>query len=407
MYMQGFLALLISACLGLGGGVFSTLAQSSSFKTSVDYTFGEQISLSAELESAQPVDSATVFIQAVGDTHTSVGPAKVESRGKGIYSFTYTHLLSDYHFRPYSRIEYRFEVHLSGGDTLNPPANSFSYIDNRFAWQELQEKPFHIHWYEGDVSFAQQMLDVAQEGLNHIQNLLPLDPPEEINIYTYADPVAMREALNPSSAAWSVGHADPDLGVILVALKPDAGERQFMEQRLPHEIMHVLLYQQVNQGYANLPVWLNEGMASLAELSPNMDYSVTLQDALAKGNLLPIASLCKAFPRDASGALLSYAESASFTDYIYRQYGSTGLQRLVTEYANGLDCRRAPEAAFGSELEQLERNWRREALGERWTFSAWANLLPWLVLLLAALASPLGLALARRRTGHDKGALHG
>ena len=142
---------------------------------------------------------------------------------------------------------------------------------------------------------------------------------------------------------------------------------------------------------------MNEGLASNAELDPNPDYRYLLEDAAKKNSLIPIPMLCNAFPREAYPALLSYAEAASFVKYLHDAYGVPSLQALVTAYNNGLDCDRGAEQALGKGLVQLERNWERDELSQNVAMKTFLNMLPWIVLLLAALAAPLILAVMRLR----------
>ena len=69
------------------------------------------------------------------------------------------------------------------------------------------------------------MLDVADAGQERIQDLLALPMPRKLDIYVYADPETMQSALSPGSENWVAGHADPDLGVILVTL-PEGPEQR-------------------------------------------------------------------------------------------------------------------------------------------------------------------------------------
>jgi hypothetical protein len=157
--------------------------------------------------------------------------------------------------------------------------------------------------------------------------------------------------------------------------------------------MHILLYQYLERGYANLPVWLNEGLASMAEANPNPDYQTHLEHAIRDDTLIPLASLCATFPTDISGAILSYAQANSFTQYLYRQFGSTGLDKLVKSYADGLDCQRGTEIALGSSLESLEEQWLEDTFGVNALQKAFAALLPWLILFSIIIVVPLSLAL--------------
>ncbi|MBN1146954.1 MAG: hypothetical protein JXA78_06850 [Anaerolineales bacterium] len=362
------------------------------------YLFGDQITFQARFLSEIPAQTAMISFQATNDPHTNVGLASVEMLEQGVYEVTYVHKLADYSLQAFSYVTYHFEVTLEGGEIVKSLPMEFYYEDNRFAWQERQEGPFRVHWYEGDIQFAQLVLDTAQGGLMRIQNLLPsLPAPVLLDIYVYDNASALQDTLHPSSGNWVAGHADPALGVVVVSLPSGMEQRLLTEQRIPHELMHIMLYQATSLGYANLPAWLNEGLASMAELYPNSDYNILLDDAVQRDGLLPMNSLCNTFPRDAAGALLSYAQSYSFTNYLRDTYGTTGLQRLITNYANGLDCENGAQAALDRSLSQLEREWRRDELAENVVLSALNNLLPWFVLLFAALAAQIGLFIHRLR----------
>ncbi len=116
---------------------------------------------------------------------------------------------------------------------------------------------------------------------------------------------------------------------------------------------------------------------------------VLLKTNYEKERLLPISNLCVTFPRDAAGAYLAYAQAESFTRFLHQEYGSSGLEALIEAYADGLDCERGIQVAYGSDLNQLELQWRRETFGEDPWYSTLTNLAPWLLLLAAVLAVPV------------------
>jgi hypothetical protein len=305
--------------------------------------------------------------------------------------------------RAFATVNYWVKVKLRGGEVYTSPSFSYYYEDNRFDWQVLDAKPFHVHWYSGDEAFGQSVLEVTQAGLKRVQSMLSLAPVNDVNIYVYASSREMQEALNQRGQDWVAGHADPAQGVILVTLPAGPDQRLLTEQRIPHELAHILLYQFFKDTYTNLPTWLNEGLASDAELYPNPDYELLLQNALQKSSLLPINSLCQTFPRDASNALLAYAESASFTRYLQSRFGVSGLQSLASNYADGMDCNAGAQAALGKDLTQLELQWRQESLSENTVLTALKNLLPWFILLLGALSAPLAITIGklRKKPVHD------
>lgn len=361
----------------------------------VDYTFGQELTFELTLRNSVEATSVQFYVQVEGDNNTRSAQAQLDDSGKYVAVFD----LTEAPMRAFSDLTYWFEIVDEAGETRDQYSEVIYYEDNRFEWDERQDAPFRIHWYESGDDFAQGIIDVAQQGLEKVQGLLPLAAPAEIDIYAYANAQDMRDSIYLSTRNWVGAHADPDLGVMVVSLPSGPEQRLEMERQIPHELMHIMLYEQIGAAYADLPTWLIEGLASLSELYPNPDYIILLNGAYERESLIDMASLCNNFPRDASVAYLAYAESASFTRYLYRQFGSTGLDALVATYTTGVDCERGVELAYGSSLSQLERQWREDTFGEDPYATAAINLGPWIVILALALGIPLALSFftARRK----------
>lgn len=263
------------------------------------------------------------------------------------------------------------------------------HTEDHFNWQTLESGMLKVHWYEGDANFGQAALEVAQAGLESIGRWLPSKLDQPIEIFIYASTDDLQSELNPGGETWVAGHADPALGFVRVAVQPGAEQGIIMEQRIPHELMHVLLYRHVGAGYQNIPAWLREGMATLAELYPNADYDRALAEAVSADRLISLRNLCVSFPAEAGQAFLAYAEARSFTSYLHRTYGSTGLLNLAASYADGLDCERGTEAAVGISLSNLESQWRSTVLGQNAFITFLNNISPYLVLLCLVLIIPM------------------
>jgi hypothetical protein len=271
-------------------------------------------------------------------------------------------------------------------------------MDDSFNWQTLESGLLKVHWYEGDVNFGQAALEAAQTGLESISQLLPSKLEQPIEIFVYASTDDLQSELIPGGENWVAGHADPALGVVKVVVQPGSEQGITMQQRVPHELMHVMLYRHIGAGYQNIPAWLREGMATLTELYPNAEYARALTDAVSADRLISLKNLCISFPADPGQAFLAYAEAHSFTSYLHGSYGSTGLLNLAASYASGLDCERGAERALGASLSSLETQWRASVLGEKTFVSTLQNISPYLVLLCLVLLIPLlGIAGTLRR----------
>jgi hypothetical protein len=263
------------------------------------------------------------------------------------------------------------------------------HANNDFNWQTLESGMLKVHWYEGDADFGQDALATVQAGLVSMSSLIPSSLEQPIDIFIYAHAHDLHDASVPGQEEWVAGHAEPELGVVRVLIEPGPQQGTVMEQRIPHELMHVMLYRRVGPGYKMIPVWLREGIATLAEMYPNVEYDRVLNDAAARNALIPLKDLCVSFPNDMAQAFLAYAESISFTGYLHEAYGSTGLLALADSYANGVDCERGPERAFGVSLSDLESQWRSSVLGQKAVLPVLQNISPYLVLLCLVLIIPM------------------
>lgn len=364
-------------------------AQVESVQTVMSSVFGVSLSFHAEVLSDMEVKAAVVFFQASGDTRTNVGLASVRRSGSKRYALDYTHRMEDDFIPPFSRITFHWELTLADESVFVSPDESADYMESRFEWQTLEADNFRVHWISGDLKFGQEIINIARESEAAISEIIPKPGLGVIDIYVYNDLEVMRGALRPQSEEWVAGHANPKLGVILLALPESPEQRLLAEQRIPHEMMHVLLYQDYPRGYDRLPRWLTEGLASLVERSSNPDYRILLEKAGRERELIPLSALCETFPNETPRSLLAYAESQAFVQYLYGKYGASGLQNLIRSYANGLDCENGALEGLGKSLRRLENEWQRETLSQNSKMRAIQDLLPWLVLLLAALTAPL------------------
>ena len=358
------------------------------------YQFGEQVTFVAQIVSPVQVQQANIVIFDEVQAVTHVQPVSFVS-GRAEYRFDTRQNL----VRPFATLRWYYELTLSDGSVVQSDSYSVRYDDNRFAWQKLDAGSVRVFWAQGDAAFGQTALNVAQSGLQIISNILPVDLAQPVDIFMYP---TQNDLVVLGVETWAAGHANPALGVALVVIEPGASQSLSMEQRIPHELMHVMLYRQVGAGYSQLPIWLNEGIATLAEINPNVDYDRVLSDASNRNALIPMADLCASFPADFAQAFLAYAEARSFTTYLRDTYGAPALLTLARTYTEGVDCENGAQRALGISLSQLESAWREKSLGQNVWGVAFRNMLPYLVLLALLIFVPLIVGMNATRQKVDK-----
>lgn len=347
----------------------------------VEYDFGGKAYFRARFESSQPIERVELVLTAPG-VSTFVG--SVSTSPSNELRFVYD--LEERPLRLFSTVSYYYRFQTEGGEELKSETFSFPYLDNRFQWQSLERGKFVVLWYEADVTFARDVLDAAEEGREQVLALLQRPKNNrQISIYAYAAEGDLQSTLAKTDASWVGGHADPELGSVVVALPPGADRALQVQRQIPHEITHVMLYRFMGDGYQYLPRWFNEGVASQMELFPNPEYEVILEKAHREGELIPLGQICHSLPVDQELVLLAYAESSSVLSYIMQEYGLTGVRAMISAYDQGVSCSRGVEIALDRDLQTLEREWKRATFGGGFLSTTWGYIL---------IAVVLGLVLA-------------
>jgi len=348
----------------------------------IEYDFGAELSFQIEFSSSSSVESVTLFIQVSG-VPTFVGAVSFTDEGKGYFTYD----LSQRPLPAFANVNYSYQFVLSDGGMVDSPTYSFTYLDNRFNWQELIEEPFHIFWYEGEIILAQDVLDAADEGQEKILELLQQPPDSQpITIFIYGSEEDLQSSLNSIGQGWVGGHADPARGSVVVALPPAVDQPLEIQRLIPHELTHIYLYRFMGVEYEYLPAWFNEGLASRMEAYSLPEYDLILERASSGNDLIPIAHICQAFPVDPDLALLSYAQADSLVDYLSRQYGLPALQSLIYAYDKGLSCERGVETALGMTLTDLDKEWHMATFGRGRALSLIYFLIVVLLVLVVGLA---------------------
>ena len=367
---------------------------------SAESRFGEQITFTARLKTPLQIQSAVILIYDMAQAVTRAEPVQFDEQGVSVFRFdTRQNLL-----RPFTTVIWKYELTLTDGSKTQSQTMSIVYDDNRFGWHFLQSDNFRVHWYNGDTDFGQTALNAAEAGLQKITEFFPSSSNSPIDIYIYDNESDLRGALYGTGEAWVAGHADSAASILTVTIEAGEGQGILMEQRIPHELMHILLHRQVGAGYRNIPVWLREGISVLAEVYPNPEYDRVLMDAAVRNALIPMRNLCASFSPQIDSAFLAYAQSRSFTNYLRGQYGADGLMALVNAYANGVDCDRGPERSFGVPFAKLETDWRASLLEQSPFMAMLENLAPYLILLCLVLLFPLiGILGSPRKKGSING----
>ncbi len=326
--------------------------QSDIAQSSVDYAFGQVLDFNLTLENPTNVESVTLFFKAPEFENTYVAEVPF-STGEISYPVD----LNQVRLAPFTTVTFWWQLKNKDGSTVSVPEQTFAYVDDQFEWQSLAQNDISVNWTGDDVGLGQLGHDVVAEAQPLLAELIPNAPQSGFDVYIYPSSADLRAALRLTGRDWVGAHAHPELGVLLVTAVNSRTAATDLSQSIPHEMVHYELYQILGANYETLPVWFNEGVASLIEPNPNPNYELVLKTAVATQTTIPFTQLCEHFPLAEDQAILAYAQSLSMLEYIQDRYGNSGIQQLVAAYANGGDCESGVEQALGLSMAELEQAW--------------------------------------------------
>jgi hypothetical protein len=230
-----------------------------------------------------------------------------------------------------------------------------TWIDSRFDWKLAKGTGVEIYSYDRSQSFVDYMVKTSEEAVVAMTALYQPESTFPIRIWAYESGKDYAGTLAANSQEWSAGSAYPDLQVIQAVI-PD-GSKSEVDRVLPHEVSHQILHMATLNPFNQPATWIDEGLATHAQIGGVEDYPAIVSDALAGGDLLSLRSLISSFPYDSDEARLAYAESYSATGYISDRWGDDGVRAIVRAYREGNSQEDVIETALGMTLDQLQAAW--------------------------------------------------
>ena len=234
------------------------------------------------------------------------------------------------------------------------------FDDERYSWHSLNSTippggELSLFWYEGDATFAGELMDACQEGLARLAQEIGPYPEKPIEIYIYASTVDLKGAMI-FPQEWTGGVAFTAFSTIAIGISPS--ELDWGKRALLHELTHLVVHQATFSPYGQLPLWLDEGLAMHSEGELDTVLRSYLEEAIAKDELISVRSLCSPFSAYSEKASLSYAQSYSLVEYLLDNYGQDSMLDLLAILKQGSTYDEALTDVYDFDVDGLDARWR-------------------------------------------------
>lgn len=323
--------------------------------------FAQGIAFEVEVAAQNRLEEVTLYYLQVGEGLTVKMPLAVTA---GQTRFEYTWELEPGEIPVGASLQYYWRIKDKAGNELRSAPTSFSYDDDRFAWKPLVHETVALFWYGSDTSRAQRLLGYATQALSRLQEEMGVTVDRPVLIYVYNSKSDMSLALPRQSDAYddrvlTLGVVVDEGTLLILGSHPD------VEQTIQHELAHVVVGLATDNPYAELPRWLDEGLAMISEGKLPTDNRQALEDAVRRDALISVRSL-SGYTGDPSEVDLFYGEVYSLLDFMLQTYGKEKMTQLLSAVREGLYQEEALQRVYGFGLDELDAQWRASlGLGPR------------------------------------------
>ena len=326
-------------------------------RDSYQVEFAQGITFHLEVAAAKTIARVTLYYRQVGEGLTVKVPLTVRA---GQSTFEHTWALESGDIPVGALMEYYWRIADDAGDEVRTAPVPFAYDDDRFTWKALTEGNVTLFWYGTDERDAQRLLGYALESLTRLQEQMGVTVNQPIRMYVYQSKSDMSPALPRMSDAYddrilTLGVVVDEGTLLILGPHPD------VEPTIAHELAHVVVGLATDNPYAELPRWLDEGLAMYAEGEIPADNKRELEAAIRRDGLISVRSL-SGYTGDPEEVNLFYGEVYSLVDFMLKTYGREKIGQLLDAIRKGLYQEEALQQVYGFGLDELDRLWR-ESLG--------------------------------------------
>jgi hypothetical protein len=256
---------------------------------------------------------------------------------------------------PGSALEYWWTAVDAGGNKVSTTPVKVGFDDNRYSWRRLAEGDVTIYWYEGESSFAQEIMLAANQALARLAEGTGAYLKKPVKIYIYANTQDLQGAMI-FPQEWTGGVTFSRYGIIAIGIAPN--NLTWGKRATAHELTHLVIHQMTFNPYISLPVWLNEGLAMYNEGALDVGLSSLLSNAIAQNSLISVRSLSSPFSAYSEETSLSYAQSYSIVEFLISNYGQDKMLELLNTFSAGSSYDGALEKVYGFDMDGLNTLWR-------------------------------------------------
>lgn len=222
-------------------------------------------------------------------------------------------------------------------------------------WKERTGTGFSVYFHAGDETNVDGLTRALQQAMPGMQEKLGTALTQPARIYLADSQAEFDRITGGQLPAWSQGVSFPETESIVLKSPQFSHDIATFHTTAVHEMAHLLISRKAG---AEVPRWLTEGLALMLSGEGPGKPLLPLSRAIWSGKLLSLEEVERVDAFTHPNAELAYVESYNAVEFLVKQYGWDGVQRILEDMGTGHSFN---EALFReTELDQsgFEAAWR-------------------------------------------------
>ena len=260
-------------------------------------------------------------------------------------------------------------------------------------WKSIDNPPFVIHYLFKDT-YATFVSHFLYQAYTRIAEDLDIRLHEPIDVFLCPSQQIYDRLTANSLPEWSAAVAVPARNLIVLK---SFEEQKSLRTSTIHELTHIMLHTVVDS--MAIPRWFDEGLAVYYSDDKTLAARNQVSRALTSESIIPLDEIGNVLSFDQHKAQLAYQESYLTIVFIIREFGRSGLQKLIRAMKTSGSMDKALQQAFGMDMEGLEAAWYRFIRQKRrWNIFIDFEIFIWILILLLFLIGFVAIRLRNRHT---------
>lgn len=312
----------------------------------------DSVTVTALVDSADQIESATFLYAVLPEGAATREPAEIQAGDVTRITAELPTRTPMIWIPAGADFEWHWEFRYESGEIAETDSQVWRYEDPRFEWESLKEGVLEVAYYD-DRGVAELMLREGLDALEEISPFLGLDELIPMKVYVWANSDDAREVERIESEAFEESVITGGTRVLADLVHIYTPSRWVVR----HELTHVLTKLAGEGPYGDLPAWLDEGMATIAEGDWLERRGGALQYAINNDLVLSLRSMES--PSNRPGFVdIFYGQSAAIVLFLISEYGQEKMNDLFLEFKEGESVEDALMSVYGYDRDGLDNAWR-------------------------------------------------